>query len=359
MRILLAGGGSGGSSAPVLAVAQEMMRRRECQFLYIGTESGPEREMVSALGIPYRAVRTGKLRRYWSVENLTDMVRIPMGLFESMGVVRSFDPDVAFAAGGFAAVPPLLAAALLRRPIVIHQQDVEPGLANRILAPFATAITVTFSHSIAHFPAGKTKVTGNPVRREILQGRREDAMKVFGLQEAVPVVLATGGGTGALGLNRLIAQAAPMLVQRCQLIHITGRGKRIETADLGPRYRQVEFLLEEMPHVLAAADLVVSRSGLSTLTELAALGKPSVLIPMPHSHQIANALVFARGGAAVMLQQEELSGEQLATELLSLLEKPERMAAMSERARAMMSSGAEARIADELERVAVIRRRRP
>jgi UDP-N-acetylglucosamine--N-acetylmuramyl-(pentapeptide) pyrophosphoryl-undecaprenol N-acetylglucosamine transferase len=351
MRILLAGGGSGGSSAPVLAVAQEMSRRRECQFLYVGTEGGPERELVSSLGIPYRVVRTGKLRRYWSVQNLTDLVRIPMGLAESIAVVRSFRPDISFAAGGFAAVPPLLAAALLRGPTVIHQQDVEPGLANRILAPFATAITVAFPHSIAHFPARKTKVTGNPVRREILQGRREEAMRIFGLQEGLPVILATGGGTGALGLNRLIAQAAPLLTERCQLLHITGRGKQVEVPDLGHRYQQMEFLVEEMAHVLAVADLVISRSGLSTLTELAALGKPSIQIPMPHSHQIANGLVFARGGAAVMLQQEELTGERLAAELISLLEKPESMAAMSERARAIMSSGAESRIADELERV--------
>ncbi len=352
MRILLAGGGSGGSSAPVLAVAQEMMRRRVCQFLYVGTESGPERELVSALGIPYRAVRTGKLRRYWSVQNFTDLFRIPAGLVQSMGVVREFRPDVAFAAGGFAAVPPLLAASLMGRPTVIHQQDVVPGLANRILAPFATAITVTFPPSLSHFPSKKTKVTGNPVRREILQGRREEAMRVFGFREGVPLVVATGGGTGAVGLNRLIAQAAPSLVQRCQLLHMTGRGKKVETPDLGPGYRQVEFVVAEMAHLLAAADLVVSRSGLSTLTELAVLGKPSVLIPMPHSHQVPNAAVFARGGAAVMLQEEELSGEKLATELLSLLEKPERLAAMSERARAIMSSGAESRIADEVERVA-------
>jgi len=351
MRILLAGGGSGGSSTPVLAVAQEMMRRRDCQFLYIGTEDGPERDLVAALGIPFRAVHAGKLRRYWSWENLTDLVRLPMGLAESVGEVRSFRPDVAFAAGGFAAVPPLLAATLLRLPTVIHQQDVEPGLANRILAPFATAVTVTFFNSIAHFPAGKTKVTGNPVRKEILEGSRDEAMRNFGLDDRLPVVLVTGGGTGALGLNRLIVEAAPRLVERCQIVHITGRGKQVEAPCLGPGYRQMEFLVEQMPHALAAADLVVSRAGLSTLTELAALGKPSLLIPMPRSHQIANGLVFARGGASVMQQQEDLTGDRLAAEILSLLEKPERLAAMSERARAIMSSGAESRIANELERV--------
>ncbi len=352
LRVLLAGGGSGGSSAPVLAVAQELRRRRECEFLYVGTAGGPEQELVARHGIPFSTVQTGKLRRYWSWQNFVDLFRIPLGLVQALRLVASFRPDVAFAAGGFAAVPPLLAASLLRVPTVIHQQDVEPGLANKILAPFATAITVTFPGSLAHFPSSKTTVTGNPVRREILAGSREEARRLFDLKAGLPVVLVTGGGTGAVGLNRLAARAAFDLCPRCHVLHITGKGKGVETAGLGPNYRQLEFLAEGMGHALAASELVVSRAGLSTLTELAALGKPSILIPMPRSHQEANAAVFSRSGAALVLQEDDLTGEGLAEAILHLLEDGEQLAAMSERARALMSPLAEARIADAIERVA-------
>ncbi len=384
MRVLLAGGGSGGSSAPVLAVAQELRRREPCDFLYVGTAEGPEREMVARLGIPFHTVQTGKLRRYWSPANFTDLFRLPLGLAQSLRLVASFRPDVAFAAGGFAAVPPLLAASLLRVPTVIHQQDVEPGLANRILTPFATAITVAFPDSLAHFPPKKTRVTGNPVREEILAGSRAEGLRLFGFEDGLPVVLATGGGTGALGLNRLVAAAAPTLAARCQILHITGRGKSVpvdwSTEGVGEResgragesepgtqhpalstqhsalstrrYRQVEFLAEGMGHALAAAALVISRAGLSTLTEIAALGKPSILIPMPHSHQEANARAFSRPGAAVLLEEDGIAGATLAGIVLDLLANPDGMQTLADHARALMPIGAERGIAELVRAVA-------
>jgi len=354
MRVLLAGGGSGGSSAPVLAVAQELQRRRDCRFLYVGTATGPERELVARSGIPFLSIRTGKLRRYWSVQNLLDLFRLPVGLAESVAIVARFRPHIAFAAGGFAAVPPLLAASLLRVPTVIHQQDVEPGLANRILAPFATAITVTFPDSLTHFPRSKAYITGNPVRREILAGSRQEALRIFGLQDDLPILLVTGGGTGALGINRLVAEAATLLATHCQILHITGRGKGTAIPEQGPRYRQLEFLAEGMGHALAAADLVVSRAGLSTLTELSALGKPSLLIPMPHSHQNANAAVFARKGAALVLQEYELDAKGLAERVLDLLGDKPRLATMGAQASAVMPALAESSIADTLESAARI-----
>jgi UDP-N-acetylglucosamine--N-acetylmuramyl-(pentapeptide) pyrophosphoryl-undecaprenol N-acetylglucosamine transferase len=351
VRVLLAGGGSGGSSTPVIAVAQELARRRDCRFLYVGTDTGPERQLVAMLGIPFRTVQTGKLRRYLSVQNFVDLFRLPVGFLQSLGIVRSFRPHVAFAAGGFAAVPPLLAAGLLGVPTVIHQQDVEPGLANRILAPFASVITVTFGSSVPHFPRHKTRVTGNPARAEILSGSRERAMQCFAFQPDRPVLLATGGGTGALGLNRLMAQAAALLPATYQIIHITGTGKAVPAPDAAPGYRQVEFLVEEMGDVLAAADLIVSRAGLSALTELSVLGKPSILIPMPDSHQNANARVFGDKGAALVLQERETTPHHLAKLAREMASNRERLDAMGRMARELMMPSAETRIADELERV--------
>jgi UDP-N-acetylglucosamine--N-acetylmuramyl-(pentapeptide) pyrophosphoryl-undecaprenol N-acetylglucosamine transferase len=352
MRVLLAGGGSGGSSTPVIAVAQELARRGECEFLYVGTDTGPERQLVARLNIPFRAVQTGKLRRYWSLQNFVDLFRLPVGFLQAVGIVRSFRPHVAFAAGGFAAVPPLLAANLLGVPTVIHQQDVEPGLANRILAPFASAITVTFDSSMPHFPSRKARVTGNPVREEILCGNRDRALQRFGFRPDQPVLLVTGGGTGALGLNRLVAGAAPLLSPDYQIIHVTGKGKAVEAPGAGPCYRQVEFLVEEMGDVLAAADLIISRAGLSALTEIAALGKPSILIPMPDSHQNANARVFAKRDAALVVQERETAPQRLAETVKELANNRERLDAMGRRARELMAPDAEARIADEMERLA-------
>jgi UDP-N-acetylglucosamine--N-acetylmuramyl-(pentapeptide) pyrophosphoryl-undecaprenol N-acetylglucosamine transferase len=302
--------------------------------------------------MPYRTVQMGKLRRYWSVQNLVDPFRLPVGLLQSMALVRGFRPHVAFAAGGFAAVPPLLAASLWRVPTKNHQQDLVPGLANRILAPFATAVTVTFPQSMAHFPPSRSKLTGNPVRQEILSGSRGEAIRLFGLEEGLPVVLVTGGGTGALGLNRLVAVAAERLAVGCQILHITGKGKAVVSPYSGPRYHQREFLVEGMGHALAVADLVVSRAGLSTLSELAALGKPSLLIPMPHSHQEANAAAFSAEAAAVVLEEEQLDPERLAGAVLSLLSDRDRLGEMGRRASVLMPPGAEARIADEILRLA-------
>jgi UDP-N-acetylglucosamine--N-acetylmuramyl-(pentapeptide) pyrophosphoryl-undecaprenol N-acetylglucosamine transferase len=316
----LAGGGSGGSATPVLAVAQALRRRDpSVELLYVGTRDGPEATLALAHGIPFAGVHTGKLRRYWDARNLTDPVRVATGIAESYALVRQFRPQLAMAAGGFAAVPPMVAARLGGARTLIHQQDVEPGLANRLLVPFARQITVSLASSRAHFPRGRTTVTGNPVREEILAARPEVAIERLGLEATLPIIVVTGGGTGALELNRLVAAAAPLLIEFAQVVHLTGRGRGVTPNIDSSRYRQIEFLVEEMPHLLAAASVVVSRAGMGTLTELSALARPSLIVPMPASHQWANANAFARLGAIEVADQLALSPERLAKRILSLL----------------------------------------
>jgi UDP-N-acetylglucosamine--N-acetylmuramyl-(pentapeptide) pyrophosphoryl-undecaprenol N-acetylglucosamine transferase len=235
---------------------------------------------------------------------------------------------VALGAGGFASVPPLAAAALLKCPVQIHQQDAEPGLANQLLLPLARGCSVSLPASLAHFPVGRTVLTGNPVRPSVLEGNAERAQAQFGLEAGVPLVLVTGGGTGALGLNRLVAAAAPGLIGRSQVLHLTGRGRAV-AAEALLRYRQIELVTEGMADLLAAATIVVSRAGMGTLSELAALGKVTVLIPMPHSHQDANARAFAQRGAALVWEQEQLTPESLAEGLLALLDSPERQSELA------------------------------
>lgn len=349
MRILLAGGGSGGSTAPLLAVAEAIKRKvDDAQFLCIGSETGPEGALVRQAGIPFTTIKTGKLRRYWSLQNFVDLFRIPMGLGQSLAIIRAFRPDVVTTAGGFVCVPPAIAAWALHVPVHVHQQDVEQGLANRIMAPVARVITVTFEDSLAHFPAAKTIVAGNPVRPEILRGDPARARRAFILEEGLPVVLITGGGTGALGLNRIVVDTAAELVGFCQVIHLCGKGKLVPARADTPRYRQIEFIVGEMKDALAAADLIVSRAGLSILSEIGALARASVLIPMPHSHQRYNADAFARAGAAVVLDEASTSAAELVRVVRELLEDPARRAEMGQRARGLIRPDAAETIADEV-----------
>ena len=349
MRILLAGGGSGGSATPLLAVAQELRDRdRVAAMLYVGTRTGPETLLAAREGIPYVDVAAGKLRRYWSIQNLTDPLRVARGLAESLALVRRFRPDVAIGAGGFASVPPLSAAALLRVPVLIHQQDVIPGLANRLLAPIARRITVALPQTMGRFPTGRTFLRGNPVRPSVLTGDSKRGFGRLGLLPTVPLLLVTGGGTGALELNRLVAAAAPDLVGSCQILHLTGKGRGVAVPELGHRYRQREFLVEEMPDALAAASLVLSRAGMSTLSELAALGKPTVVVPMPRSHQVANAVAFAEQGAALVLDQPSLTPERLVRTVRELLDDGARREGLARAIAGVMPPDATGRLADDL-----------
>jgi UDP-N-acetylglucosamine--N-acetylmuramyl-(pentapeptide) pyrophosphoryl-undecaprenol N-acetylglucosamine transferase len=349
LRVLLAGGGSGGSATPVLAVAQAVRQRRaDAQFLYVGTRDGPEAALAAAQQIPFAGIAAGKLRRYWDVQNFVDPLRVVRGLGQAYGLARAFRPRVAFAAGGFGAVPPTIAARLVGARALIHQQDVEPGLANRLLAPAAQRITVSLPSSLAHFPGRTTSVTGNPVRQEIFDADPRQAFARLGLDARVPIVVVTGGGTGALGLNRLVAAAAPRLVETVQVVHLTGRGRGVAAETDSPRYRALEFLVDDMPHVLAAATVVVSRAGMGTLTELAALGKPSLVIPMPGSHQWANAHAFARLGAVEVADQDALTPDALAQRILGLVADAARRTQLGLALGRSMPRDAAARIAELL-----------
>lgn len=348
-RVLLAGGGSGGSATPVLAVGERLRELApSVELLFVGTRTGPEAALAAAAGVPYVAVASGKLRRYLDPRNLVDPFRVLAGLAQSLAIVRRFGPTVAFGAGGFASVPPLAAAGVARVPVAIHQQDVEPGLANRLLVPFARRISVSLPGSLAHFPRGRAWLAGNPVRRAVLRGKAEVAQRRFGLEAGLPLVLVTGGGTGALGLNRLTVEAAPRLVERANVVHLTGRGRAATREVRSPRYRALEFVTDEMPHLLGAADVVISRAGMGTMAELAALGKAAIVVPMPGSHQLANAAELERAGAAIILDQTRTTPDLFAAAALALLDDPPRRAALGAALRALFPLDAAERIAREL-----------
>ena len=346
MRILLAGGGTLGSVTPVLAVAQELRRRDpSVELLWIGTGGGPERRLVEHLGIEFRVIASGRLRRWLTWRNLVLPFCVLWGLFDSLSVLRKWRPDVVFHAGGFVAVPLTWSAWLLRIPVHIHQLDWRPGLANRLSAPFAASISVSFEKSLRDFGGRRTVLTGNPVRSEVLGADREDGHALFGLSADRPTVLVLGGGTGAAALNRLVVEALPYLRSDFQVIHVTGLNKMVRPPDWTGTYLQFDFLNERMPSALAVADLVVTRAGMGTLTELAALGRPAVIVPMPRSHQEDNAELFVRAGAAVGFNQNS-PGVDLSELVSSLCNDREQLNRLALAMHGLNSSQAARRVAE-------------
>jgi UDP-N-acetylglucosamine--N-acetylmuramyl-(pentapeptide) pyrophosphoryl-undecaprenol N-acetylglucosamine transferase len=367
MRILVSGGGTGGHIYPALAVAGALRARYGADLLYLGDESGLETRLVPREGIPFAAVRAGRLRRYVSMGTVTDLGRIPVGMAQALAHVRRFRPHAVFTSGGYVAVPAGVAARTCRVPLLMHQQDVPPNLANRLLAPIASRISVSFAQSLDYFPRRKTMLAGNPVRAPILEmvGADAAAQKArLGLDPTAPVLLVTGGSQGARHLNQVVVEALPHLLPHCQVLHVSGlstyEATRARAAELmardptggrmAARYQLHGYLDEQMPAALAASDLVLCRSGASTLTELAMLGRPSLLVPLPPgftgSPQQVNAEMFVRSGAAVMVLDRDLTVERLLALLLPLLGDLERLGRLGAAARALANPRAADLLAD-------------
>src|SRR6266702_5947232 len=296
MKILVSGGGTGGHIYPALAVASLLEKQYKAEVLYLGSDDGLENELAPAAGFPLTVIKAGKLQRYVSWSTVTGMARVPVGITQAVGIIRKFRPDVVFTSGGYVAVPAGLAARLNGVPLLMHQQDVPPNLSNRLIAPLATRISVAFADSLAYFPARKTLQLGNPVRKAVLDVRQtspQQARSTLGFDAALPLLLVTGGSQGARHLNQVACQALPALLAQCQVLHISGRGLFDETRALSERelagmdeaarqrYRLEPYLDAQMPLALQASDLVVCRAGAATLSELAVLAKPGILVPLP------------------------------------------------------------------------------
>lgn len=354
MKILFVGGGTAGSVSPLLALAQEFRKRVPgVEFFWLGTKTGPEQTLVEEQDIKFAAISCGKWRRYFSLQNILAPFQVIGGFFQACKILRRFKPDAVLTAGSFVAVPVIWAAWFRRIPRFVHQQDVQVGLANRLLAGIATRITVAWPDLVKEFSSKKTIAVGNPVRAEIMLGQAARAHERFKLEKDLPVLLIMGGGTGAKALNEIAAAAAPRLVEFCQVIHLTGGGdKHHETvAELGKtltihanRYHVFEFVTSEMPDMLAVADFVVARAGMGTISELSALGKAALLIPMPATHQEDNARFCIEQDAVEVLPQPKLTPEIFAVEIKDLINKPERRQELGERFKKLLPQGAAGKI---------------
>ena len=373
MRLIIAGGGTGGHVTPALATLAALRERlggAPLELLWIGTRDGVERRIAQEQGIPFGTIQAGKLRRYLSAENVIDFGRIPVGVAQALAKVARFRPDVVFSTGGFVAVPTVTAAGLLRRRVLIHEQTAQFGLANRLSLPFATTIALPYEASRAFVPATRRRivVTGNPVRADLFAGDAAEGARQLGLDPALPTIYVTGGARGARTINTTLAAILPELLTRYQVIHSRGTQEERPTladlravaatlpAALRSRYVVREFVGPELPHVYALASLVVGRAGAGTVAELAALGKPSILIPLPGTggdEQTKNARLLAEAGGATMIREEELTPAGLTAAIDRLLAPDEAaaLARMGEAARTQSPGDAAGRLAEELLRL--------
>jgi len=354
MRILLAGGGSAGPVTPLLAVAEKLKQDGSDahQFLFIGTRAGhPEKRMVEQQGLTFEGIFSGKWRRYFSWRNFLDLCLLVVGIVQAIFIIKKFKPDVILSAAGFVAVPVTWAGWLCRVPSLIHQQDIIPSLSNKLMTPLATRITVAWQKSLADFPKRKTFWVGNPIRPMILQGNRDKARQLFKLEAKLPTVLIFGGGLGAEKINELVWACLGDLIKFCQVIHLGGKNKALNNLPHNPRYHFYEFLTRDMAEALAAADLVVSRAGIGALTELSILAKPAILIPIPDSHQEANAKVFAAAGAVILLNQKELTKEKFLSVVKAVIQSPQKTKELSEKIKKFFDPQASQKIIAHLRQI--------
>lgn len=313
-RIILTGGGTAGHVTPNIAL---LPRLKELQYdiHYIGSYNGIEKELIEQFGIPYHGISTGKLRRYFSVQNFTDPFRVVKGLKEARDLIKILKPDVVFSKGGFVSVPVVLAAKHKKVPTIIHESDMTPGLANKISLSSATKVCCNFPETLEHLPEGKAVLTGSPIRQELLSGDRYQALEFLHFTSDKPVIMVVGGSLGAVAVNEAVRSILPELLRSFQVIHLCGKGKVDESLKNLNGYAQFEYIKEELRHLFALTDIVISRAGANAICELLALHKPNLLIPLSASSsrgdQILNARSFERQGFSMVLEEEELTDEIL------------------------------------------------
>ena len=325
-RIILTGGGTAGHVTPNIAL---LPRLKELQYdiHYIGSYNGIEKELIEQFGIPYHGISSGKLRRYFSVQNFTDPFRVIKGLGEARKLVKILQPDVIFSKGGFVSVPVVLAGKSQHVPTIIHESDMTPGLANKISLPSATKVCCNFPETLEHLPEGKAVLTGSPIRQELLSGDKFKAREFLGFTSDKPVIMVVGGSLGSVAVNEAVRGILPELLKDFQVVHLCGKGKIDDSLKNLDGYAQFEYIKDELKDLFALTDIVISRAGANAICELLALHKPNLLIPLSanasRGDQILNARTFERQGYSVVLEEEELNKQVLLDSILRLYENRE------------------------------------
>lgn len=318
--IILTGGGTAGHVMPHIAILKHLYDQG-WQIYYIGSRYGIEKDILSKYDIPYKGIFTGKLRRYFSFKNFIDLFKVFLGFIQSLFILIVKKPSVVFSKGGFVAVPVCFAAWVLKIPVITHESDYSPGLANKLISFIAQKILYSFEESSKFFPSKKSYYTGNPIREELLQGDKTLGYKLcgFNYNDLRPVLLVIGGSSGAKRINNILEQAVEELIKTFNIIHITGKNKKSNFTH--PNYCSFEFVSEDLKHIFAITDLVISRAGANAIFEFLALQKPMLLIPLEvgsRGDQLLNAKYFEAKGWALMIKETHLSIEILINKINQL-----------------------------------------
>lgn len=354
MKMLFTGGGSLGPVTPLLAVVEAMRTiDSTVAYVWVGTPHGPERQLVEAAGVTFFSLEAPKLSRNAPRTWPAVPFRLLWSFRMAVHILTRERPDIVVSAGAYVSVPVVWAAAALGIPSWIHQQDVRPGLANRLMAPFAKQISVAWARDASAFAKKKTIVVGNPVRPSVLGGSRERGLQRFGLAPTRPTVLVLGGGTGAVWLNHAVTELARAHGRMINILHLTGIGKKLKLDEVPEGYVAIELVKEGMADAYAMADLVVCRAGMGTISELAATKKAAIVIPMPNSHQEDNTAVLEELHAAVVLHQERTTPQILNETIARLLKDPAERAHLGERLHAALpTDGVAEKLAGRLRKTA-------
>jgi UDP-N-acetylglucosamine--N-acetylmuramyl-(pentapeptide) pyrophosphoryl-undecaprenol N-acetylglucosamine transferase len=320
-KIIMTGGGSAGHVTPNLALIPKL-KMLGYEVEYIGTKEGIERKIIEGENIKYYPISSGKLRRYFDMKNFSDPLKVIKGLFEAKKIMKIQKPDIVFSKGGFVSVPVVIAAYLNKIPVIAHECDITPGLANKLSAPYCTKVCVTFPEALNEIKNGKGVVTGNPIRRELFEGSKVKAIEICGFKNKKPILMVIGGSLGSKTINESIRSKIQKLLLEYNIIHICGQGNIDKSLEDQNGYKQFEYVKDELPHLLASADLVVSRAGANAIFELLALKKPNLLIPLSakssRGDQILNAKSFEKSGYSMVIQDEELSPGNLEIKIREL-----------------------------------------
>ena len=313
-KIVMTGGGTAGHVTPNIALF-DSLQKDGYEIHYIGSYEGIEKGLIEDKKIPYYGISSGKFRRYRSWKNLTDPFRVLHGFFQARRLLGRIRPNVVFSKGGFVSVPVVMAAKTRHIPVIIHESDLTPGLANKLAMPSATKVCCNFPETLPYLPKEKAVLTGTPIRQELLHGNKQAAKDFCGFTGDLPILMVMGGSIGSVYINNAIRGCIDTLLTKYQIIHLCGKGNIDESLKDKKGYAQFEYISENLPDLFAAADLVVARAGANSICELLALHKPNILIPLSRNasrgDQILNANSFAKQGFSAVLEEEEVTSEKL------------------------------------------------
>jgi len=351
--IAITGGGTGGHIFPNISIVEELKIRGEKNIVWIGEKGGKEELFAKKLNIPFYGIKAGKIRRYFSLKNFSDLFLVVLGFFQSLFLLSKLKPKLLFSKGGFVSIPPAFAARVLRVPVLTHESDINPGLANRLISKASYAVCTSFKETSPYFPGKRVFYTGNPVRKVIKDGNSKRGKIFLGFKEDLPFVMVVGGSLGAQSINNTIYKIVDNYDLPFNLVHQCGRGNLNNTFIKIKKYRQYEFLGKEIGDVMAVSTLIISRAGAGALYEISYLGKPSILIPLSKTasrgEQVDNAKFFEENGASIVILNDDLNEKILFKTVCNLLENKNTLVEMGKKAFRLLNHNAEEKIVDIIE----------